>query len=63
MQENWKALGAITARIAGRLAPVTFEVPLDGTLAVRLSAYAIEEGIKPETLIAEAVRAYVGDAA
>lgn len=63
MQDNWKALGEITARITGRIAPVTYEVPLDGALAVRVCAYAIEEGVKPETIIAEAVRAYVGDAA
>lgn len=63
MQDNWKSLGSITARIAGKIAPVTYEVPLDGTLAVRLSAYAIKEGVKPETIIAEAVRSYMGDAA
>ena len=60
---SFERLGDITRRIANHLAPVTYEVPLSGPLAVRLSAYAIEEGVKPETIIAEAVRAYVGDAA
>lgn len=60
---TFQRLDEITRRITNRLAPVTYEVPLSGPLAVRLSAYAIEEGVKPETIIAEAVRAYVGDAA
>lgn len=59
----FQRLDEITRRITNRLAPVTYEVPLSGPLAVRVAAYAIEEGVKPETIIAEAVRAYVGDAA
>lgn len=39
------------------------EVPLAGPLAVHLCAVATKEGQKPETIIAEAVRAYLGDAA
>lgn len=60
---SFERLGDITRRIANRLAPVTYEVPLSGPLAVRVCAYALKEGVKPETFIAEAVRAYVGDAA
>lgn len=60
---TFQRLGEITRRITNRLAPVTYEVPLSGPLAVRLNFYAIEEGQRPETIIAEAVRAYIGDAA
>lgn len=63
MQENWKALGAVTARIAGRIAPVVYDVSLSGPLAARLDAYAEEQRAKPETIIAEALRSYLGDAA
>jgi hypothetical protein len=44
------------------LAPVIFMVPVQGTLAVHLSSYALENHITPETVIAEALRAYLGDA-
>jgi len=60
---SFERLGDITRRITDRLAPVTYIVPINGPLAVKLSAYAIEEGQKPETIIAEAVRSYLGEAA
>jgi hypothetical protein len=62
MTKGWQKLGDITERIADHLAPVPFEVSLQGTLAVALYAEAMKSGIKPETLIAEAVRAYMGHA-
>ena len=43
------------------LAPVTMVVPLNGPLAVALYRYAMEQGVKAETIIAEAVRAYLGE--
>jgi hypothetical protein len=43
------------------LAPVTYIAPLNGPLAVSLEHYAAEEGYNAETIIAEAVRAYLGD--
>jgi hypothetical protein len=60
--DTWQKLGDITARITDRLAPVTFTVPLQGSLAVTLIAEAMKTGNKPEVIIAEAVRAYMGDA-
>jgi hypothetical protein len=56
-----KNLAEITARIKDTLAPVTFIVPLQGTLALAVYVEAMENGHKPETIIAEAVRAYMGD--
>jgi hypothetical protein len=61
--DNWQKLGDVVARVTDRLAPVTFTVPLQGSLAVSLIAEAMKSGNKPETLIAEAVRSYLGDAA
>lgn len=63
MTDTWQPLGIITQRIVDKLAPVTFVVPLQGSLAVTLVAEAMKTGNKPETIIAEAVRAYMGDAA
>lgn len=63
MTDTWQKLGDITARITDRLQPVKFEVSLQGSIAVALMAEATRTGIKPETLIAEAVRSYMGDAA
>lgn len=56
-----KNLVEITARINDTLAPVTFIVPLQGSLALAVCSEAMESGNKPETIIAEAVRAYMGD--
>jgi len=61
--DTWQKLGDIAARITNNLAPVPFTVKLQGSLAEALRAEAIKSGNKPETLIAEAVRAYMGDAA
>lgn len=63
MTDNWQKLGDITQRITDRLAPVVFKVELNGPLAVALYAEAMKGGNKPETIIAEAVRSYLGDAA
>ena len=60
---DWQKLGDITARIVNNLKPVTFSVPLQASLAASLCVEARKSGNRPETLIAEAVRAYLGDAA
>lgn len=59
-QKNPK-LKSVLDRIEN-LAPVTFIVPLQGSLAVHLYSYAMDNHINPETVIAEALRAYLGDA-
>lgn len=61
--DTWQKLGDITNRIEGILPPVTFIVPVQGSLAVALIAECMKTDNKPETLIAEALRAYMGDAA
>lgn len=63
MTDTWQRLDAITARVLDILSPVTFHVPLHGPLAAALKEEAAKAGRKPETIIAEAVRAYMGDAA
>lgn len=54
------ALKSVLARVQ-HLAPVAYVVSLNGPLAVHLNAYAQSESTLPETIIAEAVRAYLGD--
>jgi len=61
--DSWHKLGDVTARIVDKLKPVTFQVPLQGPLAAAVCVEAGKSGNKPETIIAEAVRAYMGDAA
>lgn len=63
MTDTWQKLGDITAKITDKLSPITFHVPLHGPLAAALKQEATKAGHKPETLIAEAVRVYLGDAA
>lgn len=68
MRDNWQSLGDITARIVhqitpDRLTPVGFSVLLQGPLAAAVKQEAAKAGCRPETLIAEAVRSYLGDAA
>lgn len=64
MTDTWQSIGSVAARIVERIKPVeTFEVPLQGTLADAVRREAAKSGHKPETLIAEAVRFYMGDAA
>lgn len=46
---------------AGQLAPVTYIVRLQGTLAVALERYSMDIEQLPEVIIAEAIRAYLGD--
>lgn len=60
---DWQKLGDVTARIVDNLKPITFSVPLQGSLAAAVRAEAEKSGNKPETIIAEAVRSYMGDAA
>ena len=62
-EDNWQKLGDVTANIVERLRPVLFSVTLQATLAEALKKEAADVRCKPETLIAEAVRAYFGDAA
>ena len=63
MTDSWQKLGDVVERITDHLAPVVFTVPIQGPLAVTLIAEAMKSGNKPETIIAEALRAYMGDAA
>lgn len=63
MVDTWQKLGDITAEITDKLSPIIFHVPLHGPLAAALKEEASKVGSKPETLIAEAVRAWMGDAA
>lgn len=63
MTDNWQKLGDVTARIVDRLKPETFAVPLNGPLAAAVRKEAKRLGNKEETIIAEAVRSYLGDAA
>jgi hypothetical protein len=63
MTDSWQKLGEITAKIADKLAPVPFEVTLSGPLADAVRQEAKRLGNKEETIIAEAVRSYMGDAA
>lgn len=63
MTDNWQSLGSITARIVDKLAPVPFEVTLHHSLAEAVRLEAAKSGNRPETIIAEAVRFYLGDAA
>jgi hypothetical protein len=60
---SWQQLGSIANRVVERLDPKTFIVPIRGDLAARLEAYASTQKVKPETVIAEALSAYMGDAA
>lgn len=62
MTDNWQPIGAIAARIVERLQPQIFSVPLQPSLAEALRREAGRTDISPETLIAEAVRHYMGDA-
>lgn len=61
MTDTWQKLGDITAKITDRLSPVTFHVPLHGPLAAALQEEASKAGTRPEVLIAEAVRCYMGE--
>lgn len=60
-ERTLKHHGAEVIKRAGQLAPVTYIVQLQGALAVALERYAMDEGFNAETIIAEAVRAYLGD--
>lgn len=60
---TFQSIGDVTTRLVDKLRPVTYEVEVQGSLAAALRRYAAKEGKKPETIIAEAVRSYMGDAA
>jgi hypothetical protein len=60
--DSWQKLGDITARIVDRLDPVPFSIVLDGPLGAAVKREAKRSGNKPETVIAEAVRSYLGEA-
>ena len=59
--KHWPKLGEITERITNRLAPVQFIVDIDGPLAVALVRHAMDTECEAETVIREAVRAYLGE--
>jgi hypothetical protein len=63
MDDTWQKLSHVTAKIVDRLRPVTFSVPLQPALADAVEREARKTGNKAETIIAEAVRAWMGDAA
>ncbi len=63
MTDHWQSLSDITARITHKLAPEPFKVTLQASLAAAVRLEAAKSGNKPETIIAEAVRFYFGDAA
>jgi hypothetical protein len=58
---NNENLEQTLARIP-KLGPVMYIVKVPGTLAVALERYAMDEGVHAETIICEAIRAYMGDA-
>lgn len=62
MNQHNPKLKSILDRV-DHLCPVTFIVPVQGSLAVHLYSYAMESRVTPETIIGEALRAYLGDAA
>ncbi len=59
--DSWQKLGEIAERVKDKLAPVTFIVPMSGPLALAVFKESMETGNKPETIISEAVRAYMGE--
>jgi hypothetical protein len=61
--DNFKSLGSITSRLVDKLQPVPFKVTLAAPLAAAVRKEAKRLGNKEETIIAEAVRSYLGDAA
>lgn len=63
MTDNWQSLGCITSRLVDKLKPVPFKVTLTAPLAALVRKEAKRLGNKEETIIAEAVRSYLGDAA
>lgn len=60
---TFQKVGDVTVRLVDKIKPVTYEVEVQGSLAAALRRYAALAGKKPETIIAEAVRSYMGDAA
>lgn len=61
MTDAWKPLGEVAKTIVQKIGePTWFEVPLAPELTDALTAYSKRVGQKPETIIAEATRAYLG---
>lgn len=63
MTDTWQKLGDITAKITHKLSPVCLSIVLPADLAAAVKQEAARTGHLPDTIIAEAVRSYVGDAA
>ena len=63
MDENWKKLGDVVSDIVDELGPATMFVNLPRPLIVALFDHAAATNHRPETIIQEAVRVYLGDAA
>lgn len=57
---HWQTLGGAAARVVNRLYPQGFSIVLQGELAAAVKKEAARTGTTSETVIAEAVRAYVG---
>ena len=61
-EDTWQKLGTVTAKVVTRLYPQCFSIVLQGDLAAAIKKEAERTGTVPDTVIAEAVRAYVGAA-
>ena len=63
MDHNWKPVGAVMKTIVQRIGePTWYEVPLQPDLDEALTKYCRAVKSSPETIIAEATRAYLGAA-
>jgi hypothetical protein len=60
---RWQKLGDVARDVVARLDPKVFVVTIRPDIAGKVEAYAASQHVKPETIIAEAVAAYMGDAA
>jgi hypothetical protein len=60
---SWQKLGDVAQDVVRRVDPKVFIVTVRSDIAVKVEAYAASQHVKPETIIAEAVAAYMGDAA
>jgi hypothetical protein len=62
VKKNSEFANSVLARIEGHLAPVHYMIRIPGPLAIQVEMYAAEEGYNAETIVLEAIRAYMGDA-
>ena len=61
VDHNWKPIGTVMKTIVQKIGePTWFEVPLAPELSMALTDYAKRVNQKPETIIAEATRKYLG---